>query len=140
MRMLPPLIQAGALDSRVMALAIVLLPQPDSPASPKISPLPILKETSLTARNSPVEQVVDIELFDFQEIAGHRRASSSRLRARVSRHQRVGARTGAKLRIGDLVEGKVKQRRPRPVSAMPMAGTPTSHHAPTMIADAFWAL
>lgn len=45
-RMLPAVISAGGFSSRITALAMVDLPQPDSPARPKTSPAPMEKETS----------------------------------------------------------------------------------------------
>ena len=47
--MLPPAIFAGSFRSRMIELAMVDFPQPDSPASPKTSPVPMLKETRSTA-------------------------------------------------------------------------------------------
>jgi len=49
----PPAMRAGGLSKRVTALAMVLLPQPDSPARPSTSPLRISKETPSTARTGP---------------------------------------------------------------------------------------
>ena len=44
----------------MIALAMVDLPQPDSPARPKTSPVPMLKETRSTARGGAgVAEVLD---------------------------------------------------------------------------------
>ena len=48
--MRPPETSAGGLRICSTALASVLLPQPDSPASPRVSPGAIESETSSTAR------------------------------------------------------------------------------------------
>ena len=49
-RISPLVTCAGARSSCMIAFAIVLLPQPDSPASPTISPSPMLRLTWSTAR------------------------------------------------------------------------------------------
>jgi hypothetical protein len=52
-RMLPPTMRAGGRRICMIAFATVLLPQPDSPASPRISPVPIVRSMPSTARTRP---------------------------------------------------------------------------------------
>ena len=49
----PPTIRAGGRVSRISAIAIVVLPEPDSPMSPSRSPGRSANETSLTAFAGP---------------------------------------------------------------------------------------
>ena len=49
----PPAIRPGGRVSRISAMAIVVLPEPDSPISPSRSPGRSEKETSLTAFAGP---------------------------------------------------------------------------------------
>jgi hypothetical protein len=51
--MLPPEIRPGGRRIRITAFAMVVLPQPDSPASPRISPSWTVRSTPSTARARP---------------------------------------------------------------------------------------
>src|SRR4030043_1976990 len=53
-RISPPAIRPGGRGTRrMMELAVTVLPQPDSPTSPKVSPASIVKLTSSTALRTP---------------------------------------------------------------------------------------
>ncbi len=91
------------------------------------------------AKGAVVEQVIDIR------DCGPAAAASlivpppvrDGVRRLLSRSQRLSA--GPERSCGLAISSKVKLRsaRPRPTSAMPAAGAPISHQAPTMIADEF---
>ena len=56
------------------ASAVMLLPQPDSPTSPKVSPRPISKETFSTALNDvAIALQGDAQVVDFEQRCGHAR-------------------------------------------------------------------
>ena len=52
-RIVPPAIRAGSSSSRMMDLAVTLLPDPDSPTMPSVSPGRRSKLTPSTARTMP---------------------------------------------------------------------------------------
>ena len=70
------------------ARPVVLLPQPDSPTSPSVSPLRISKETPSTAFTVPTcgledarpDREVDLEVLDLEEVLRRLRRDAPDLR------------------------------------------------------------
>src|SRR5260221_7286514 len=75
----PPVIFPGGATSRMMDMAVTLLPQPDSPTSATASPLRTLKETLSTACTAPN----DVRRFRTSRMAS--RGSASRAAASAPR-------------------------------------------------------
>ena len=99
--------------SRISAKATVLLPQPDSPASPTISPRADI-EVEIVDRGEGAgrRQVVDPEVAHLDEVRRHLSASGARRRRSAARRpdDAPDGRQRPDARIGDLVDAEIDQR------------------------------
>ena len=117
-RMDPPVITAGGRSSRMIALATVLLPQPDSPASPKISPRPIWKLTRSTARTVRYSPWYSTDRSETSRTGASSRddggvlIGSPPVGCRAERRTAAGPAPagGPQPRVGDLVDAVVDER------------------------------
>ena len=113
-RIWPPAIRAGGRRICMTAFASVLLPQPDSPASPRISPRAISRSTPSTARTTTVaDAVLDGRGREARRavVAAHAAASargraSPRSRRAPAEQQATARRQPAQPRVRDLVDAR----------------------------------
>ena len=117
-----PGMRAGGRCRRLMAKAMVLLPQPDSPARPKNSPASDVEADILDGTEIGLgADVVDREVADREGGAG-----VSTLPPRRSGMIAAGPAgehaAGAQARIGDLVDGEVDEREAEPEHGQRDAG------------------
>ena len=135
----------------MIAFAIVLLPQPDSPASPTISPAPIVEVDAVDGADARARRVLDDEARELDERsrrcgasvdAGRRQRRvdhARRLRRRrAAQQRRATARASRRAAAGceiSSMPGEDEDVSPSTVITSASPGKKNGHHSPWSTAE-----